>query len=164
MSRLVFVLFVVAPIVEIASIVFVAQFAGWWTLVAIIAAAVLGMYVLSRTGRTWLRRVSEEGQPGRATGDSAMLFAAGVLLIIPGFVSDVIGLLLLLPFVRVLLRGAVAAWFVRRFTAVTGPGGFTVWQRGGPPMGSAGGTPINDDPRVIRGEIVRDDAPPDQPA
>jgi UPF0716 protein FxsA len=164
MSRLVFVLFVVAPIVEIASIVFVAQFAGWWTLAAIIGAAVLGMYVLRRTGRDWLRRVSEEGQPGRATGDSAMLFAAGVLLIIPGFVSDVIGLLLLLPFVRVLLRGAAAAWFVRRFTAVTGPGGFTVWQRGGPPTGSAGGAPINDDPRVIRGEIVRDDVPPDASA
>jgi UPF0716 protein FxsA len=161
MSLVAFVLFVIAPIVEIASIVLVAQLIGWWTLAAMLAAAVLGVLVLRRTGRDWLRRISEKDQPGRATGDSAMLFAAGILLIIPGFASDVIGLLLLLPFVRILLRGAAAAWFVRRFTAVTGPGGFTVWQRGGPSMGTTNGTPITDDPRVIKGEIVRDDVPPD---
>jgi|SRR3954452_7236190 UPF0716 protein FxsA len=165
MSLVAFLVFVIAPIIEIVSIVLVAQLIGWWTLAALLAAALLGAYVLRRTGRDWLRRISAKEQPGRATGDSAMLFAAGILLIIPGFASDVIALLLLLPFVRVLLRGAAAAWFIRRFTAVTGPGGFTVWQRGGrPPMGTAGGPPITDDPRVIRGEIVRDDVPPEGPA
>ncbi len=164
MSLLALVLFVIAPIVEIASIVLVAQLIGWWTLALLVVAAVLGVYVLRRTGRDWLRRISDRDQPARATGDSAMLFAAGILLIIPGFVSDIIALLLLLPFVRVLLRGAAAAWFVRRFTAVTGPGGFTVWQRGGPTTGTAPGSPIDDDPRVIRGEIVRDDLPPDAPS
>jgi UPF0716 protein FxsA len=147
-----FVFFVVAPLAEIASIVVVASFAGWWTLVALAASAVLGSYVLRRTGRGWLRSLQAEGAAARrATGDSALLFAAGLLLIAPGFLSDAVGLLLLLPFVRVLLRGAVTTWFVGRFSAVTGPGGFTVWQRRG-----TGG-----DPRVVRGEVVRDDVPPD---
>jgi UPF0716 protein FxsA len=147
-----FVLFIVAPLVEIASIVVVAEFAGWWTLVLLAASAILGSYVLRRTGRAWLQSLRTQGAaPGRAAGDSALLFAAGLLLISPGFVSDVIGLLLLLPFVRVLLRGAVASWFVGRFTAVTGPGGFTIWQRRGGHV----------DPTVIQGEVIRDDRPPD---
>jgi UPF0716 protein FxsA len=83
-----------------------------------------------------------------------MRFTAGILLISPGFVSDVIGLLLLLPFVRMLLRGAVASWFVRRFTAVTGPGGFTVWSRRGFPGD-------RDGPQVIKGEVIREDVPPE---
>ena len=95
------------------------------------------------------RQVAGSAAAARTAGDSAMLFAAGLLLISPGFVSDVIALLLLVPFVRVLLRGAVAGWFVRRFTAVTGPGGMTIWTRG----------PRMEDDRVIRGEIVRDDLP-----
>ncbi|HTY71154.1 MAG TPA: FxsA family protein [Actinomycetes bacterium] len=149
MSLFAFFLFVVAPLVEIASIVVVAKLIGWWTVVLLAAAAVLGIYVLRRTGRDWMR-AAQTGAQGRAAGDSALLFAAGILLIWPGFISDVIGLLLLVPLVRVLLRGAVASWFVRRFTAVTGPGGFTVWTR----------SPRIDDDRVIRGEIIREDEPP----
>jgi UPF0716 protein FxsA len=146
-----FLFFVVAPLVEIASIVIVAHWIGWWTLVALAASALLGLYVLRRTGRDWLRNRQFAGTAAaaRTVGDRAMLFAAGLLLLAPGFVSDVIGLLLLIPLVRVLLRGAVAAWFVRRFTAVTGPGGVTLWTRG----------PRMEDDRVIRGEIVRDDLP-----
>lgn len=152
MSLTAFVIFILAPLADIASIAFVASFAGWWTLFALAASAVLGSYVLRRTGRDWLRSLGTRGAPaGRATGDSALLFGAGILLISPGFISDIAGLLLLLPFVRVLLRGAVATWFVGRFSAVTGPGGFTVWQRRGP-----GG-----DPRVVRSEVIREDVPPD---
>ena len=161
MSLLAFVFFVIAPIVEIASIVLVAQLIGWWTLAAMLAAAVLGVFGAPADRPGVAAADLGQGPARTGDGDSAMLFAAGTLLIIPGFASDVIGLLLLLPFVRILLRGAAAAWFVRRFTAVTGPGGFTVWQRGGPSMGTTNGTPISDDPRVIRGEIVRDDVPPD---
>jgi UPF0716 protein FxsA len=151
MSLYAFVLFVVAPLVEIASIFVVASVIGWWTLVAMAASAVLGSYVLRRTGRDWIRTLRTPGaQPGRAAGDSALLFAAGLLLISPGFVSDVFGLLLLLPFVRVLLRGAVANWFVGRFSAVTGPGGFTIWQRR-----------TSGDPNVVRGEVIREDVPPE---
>jgi UPF0716 protein FxsA len=146
-----FVLFIVAPLAEIASIVVVAEFAGWWTLLALAASAVLGSYVLRLTGRGWMRSLRREGPPaGRTAGDSALLFAAGLLLISPGFLSDIVGLLLLLPFVRVLLRGAVTNWFVARFSAVTGAGGFTVWQRRGSGL----------DPRIIRGEVVREDVPP----
>src|SRR5207342_183634 len=67
----------------------------------------------------------------RQAADRGLLFLGGLLIALPGFVGDVLGLLLLLPFVRSGLRVAAAAWFLRRFTAVTGPGGFVVWQQRG---------------------------------
>ena len=75
---------------------------------------------------------------------AALLFLAGLLLFLPGFVTDALGLLLLLPPVRALLQTATAAWFVRRFTSVDGPGGLRLWTRA---------------PRVVRGDVVRDDKP-----
>jgi UPF0716 protein FxsA len=91
---------------------------------------------------------------GAAAARAALLFLAGLLIFLPGFISDAVGLVLLLPPVRAVLQAATAAWFVRRFTSVTGPGGVPVWTRRG---------------RVVPGQVVREDGtqgdpPTDPPA
>ena len=95
------------------------------------------------------------GDPSTPAGHSApkgtpwtLLFLAGLLIFLPGFVSDGVGLVLLLPPVRALLQAATAAWFVRRFTAVSGPGGARIWTR---------------QDRIVKGDVVREDEPPDSP-
>jgi UPF0716 protein FxsA len=115
--------------------------------------------VLRRAGASWWRAlrgqvtaadgtaVTGQRPDGRAAAHAALLFLAGLLIFLPGFVSDVIGLLLLLPPVRALLQAGTAAWFVRRFTAVSGPGGVRIWSRSEDPLRG----------EVIRGDIVRDD-------
>jgi UPF0716 protein FxsA len=185
-----FLVFVVAPAIEIFVIVEVAHAIGLGTtLLALVAGAVLGSYVMRRAGASWWRALrgqvtavdgtSVTGQrpDGPAAARAALLFMAGLLIFLPGFVSDAVGLLLLLPPVRGLLQSATAAWFVRRFTSVSGPGGVRIWSRGEPgplpgdiargdtipaetiPGDSIRGDTIRGD--VIRGEIVREDIPGD---
>ena len=166
MPLLAFFVFVVFPAVEIYVIVRMVELIGFgWTLVALVAGAALGLYVMRRAGSTWWQalrgRIRTDpavpgggavvtGPPdGAAAARAALLFLAGLLIFLPGFVSDAIGLVLLLPPVRGLLQTATAAWFVRRFTSVTGPGGVQVWTRRG---------------RVVPGQVVREDGSPgDQP-
>jgi UPF0716 protein FxsA len=160
-----FFVFVVFPAVEIYVIVRMVQLIGFgWTLVALVAGAGLGLYVMRRAGSSWWQalrgRVQTEpgtagggavvtGPPdGAAAARAALLFLAGLLIFLPGFISDAIGLVLLLPPARALLQAATAAWFVRRFTSVTGPGGVPVWTRRG---------------RVVPGQVVREDGSPGGP-
>ena len=167
MPLFLFVVFVALPAIEIFVIVTVAHAIGFGsTLLLLVAGAVLGIYVMRRAGASWWRAlrgqvatadgtaVTGQRPDGRAAAHAALLFLAGLLIFLPGFVSDAVGLLLLLPPVRGLLQAGTAAWFVRRFSAVSGPGGVRIWTRPEP------GGPIQGDivrPDVIRGEIVRGD-------
>jgi UPF0716 protein FxsA len=165
---LIFFLFVVLPAIEIYVVTRVAHAIGLGpTLLLLVAGAVLGGYVMRRAGASWWRALrtrvtAADGTPvtggrpdGRAAAQAGLLFLAGLLIFLPGFVSDAVGLLLLLPPVRAGLQAGVAAWFVRRFTAVSGPGGVRIWSRGPGTGDASGGGVIQGD--VIRGDIVRDD-------
>jgi UPF0716 protein FxsA len=111
------VLFVIIPLVEIALFVAVGQQIGFWPMVLIvIVTAVAGSLLVSRQGRNayaQLRLEFMEGRfPGKSLAHGAMILVAGALLITPGFLTDVIGFLLLVPAVRERLR----LWAVRRYT------------------------------------------------
>jgi len=83
-------------------------------------------------------------------GLGMLLFLAGLLIFLPGFISDAVGLLLLAPPVRAGLQAVTAAWFVRRFTSVSGPGGVRIWTRS------------ESSDRIVRGDVVREDEPPER--
>jgi UPF0716 protein FxsA len=169
---LAFVVFVVFPAVEIFVIVqMVHWIGGLATLVLLVAGAFLGMVVMRRAGASWWRAlvgrtrtpsgVEVSGQtpdPG-AAASAALLFVAGLLLFLPGFISDVFGLILLLPPVRGLLLSATSAWFLRRFTAVDAPGGIRIWtrQQGGIRGDGRGNVGRGGSGTVVRGTVVRTD-------
>lgn len=97
------------PIIEISVFIEVGGLIGLWPTVAlIILTAVLGMWMLRLQGFGVLRRAQESiarnEPPVREVFDGFCLAIGGLLLIIPGFVSDVLGLLLLMPPVRSFLR------------------------------------------------------------
>ncbi|HEV7309291.1 FxsA family protein [Ensifer sp.] len=108
------------PLAEIAGFVVVGREIGLlMTLLLVLASAFVGIFLLRVQGFTVIRRMQQATQAGRDPGGEvlggALLVVAAILLVIPGFVSDVIGLLLFLPFVR----DAVAAFLRRRMTIVT---------------------------------------------
>jgi UPF0716 protein FxsA len=93
------------PFLEIAGFVIVGQQIGvLYTLALIVAAGILGAVLLRVQGFGVMTRVRRElddgGDPSRELAHGAMILLAGVLLLIPGFVTDIIGLLLFLPPVR----------------------------------------------------------------
>ncbi|TPP07305.1 FxsA family protein [Rhizobium glycinendophyticum] len=106
--RLPLVLFLIAPFLEIASLILVGQAIGvLWTLALVVSSAVLGLFLLKQQGGGILRRLQEETQrgidPSREMVHGALLVVAAFLLIVPGFAGDIIGLLLFIPKLRDLL-------------------------------------------------------------
>lgn len=108
-------LLLVLPILEIWAAIAVAQSIGALpTVLALVGLSVLGVVLVRSEGVQVWRRVNEELAVGRPPTDSLldglMVAAGGALLIVPGFLTAVPGLLLLFSPTRSLLRPAVARW------------------------------------------------------
>jgi UPF0716 protein FxsA len=102
------VLFIVAPLVELYVILRVgASIGALNTIGLLIAVSVIGAWLVKRQGLAVARRLRRQlnagGDPSRQVVDGFLVLAAGVLLVLPGFVSDVVGLALLLPPVRAIV-------------------------------------------------------------
>jgi UPF0716 protein FxsA len=116
-------LFIVVPIVEIYLIIQVGQAIGaLWTIAILIADSLIGARLLSWQGRAAWRRFQEAlaagRMPHREITDGVMIVVGGTLLLTPGFVTDAVGLFLLIPPTRALVRRAFVG-FVRRRSVLT---------------------------------------------
>lgn len=105
------------PLAEIAGFVIVGRAIGLAaTLALVVLGFVVGSFLLRRQGIGILRRMSAEGRsgtmPGRELLNPAMTVIASLLFIIPGFLSDILAILLLIPQVRNLLWRSIAKRFV----------------------------------------------------
>jgi UPF0716 protein FxsA len=114
-------LLIVMPIVEIYVIIQVGQAIGaLWTIALLIADSLIGARLLRWQGRTAWRRFQEAVAAGRMPHneviDGVMIAVGGTLLLTPGFITDVFGLLLLLPPARAVIRRAVTRSIRRRGT------------------------------------------------
>ncbi|WP_165396657.1 FxsA family membrane protein [Streptomyces albidoflavus] len=132
---------------------------GFIVFLLLLAGVVAGSALIKRAGRRALRKFQEtvaQQQQGITpetdrSGGNAFLLIAGLLLILPGLISDVFGLVLLLPPVRTALARRAERSLERRMAAA-GPGTF-----GGAFQQARMRTP---DGKVVQGEVVRDDEPP----
>jgi UPF0716 protein FxsA len=102
MPLLLVVLFVVVPLLELVVIIQVGQVIGTPATIALLVAdSVLGAWLLRREGRkAWqqFRTALEEVRwPGDEVTQGALIIVGGTLLLTPGFVTDLVGFLLLLP-------------------------------------------------------------------
>ncbi len=139
-------LLVLAPLLvclaaEVVILVMVTNVLGWWTVALLIFTTLLGCWLLQREGRrTWGALLDSLGRgslpPGR-TADAVLVMIGGLLLIMPGFISDIIGLLLLIPPSRHLVRSTLGKLF-----------------------GRAIGSP-SERPVVIEGEVIQESPPAD---
>jgi len=125
-----FLLLIVAPLVELYVIFQVAHvIGGWETIALLIVESAIGAWLLRRQGMSTLVRISqaveERRAPGKELVDGLLILIAGTLMLAPGFVGDVIGYLLLFPPTRapvraVLLNRFQAGRYGSVFTATTG--------------------------------------------
>ena len=109
MRLLLIVLFIVVPIAELALLIQVGQLIGvWWTIVLLIADAILGSWLLRSQGRAAWRRFNQAlggGRiPHREVVDGVLIIFGGALLLTPGFITDIFGLLFLIPPTRAVMR------------------------------------------------------------
>jgi UPF0716 protein FxsA len=173
------------PFAELAVFIWVGGHIGfWWSLAVILGTAVLGGWLVgleSRKSAAAYRQIRAEGRsPKSEILDVLLITLGGILLFLPGYIGDVLGLIAILPFTRPLLRSGASVlidrWLrrrgvdVTRFRMVTDTStvieGETVddadaqrptGRRPGPPERDDKATPRPgddpDDPVIIRGEI-----------
>lgn len=153
--------FVVMPILEIYVIIQVGQVIGpWWTILLLIADSIVGGWLVKREGtRAWqaLRAALNAGRmPAGELADGGLVLVGGTLMLAPGFVSDGLGILMILPITRPLFRAVLAGLVARRVTTATlgfgrpgaagGVDSETPWTTRRPGPGPGG--------PVVRGDVV----------
>ncbi len=108
--------FVAVPILEIALFIQIGSLAGLWpTLAIVVLTAVVGTFLVRMQGVSEINRLRRSlaghGNPAESIAHGAFILAAGLLLLTPGFFTDGVGFLLLMPPVRI----AVLNWLSNRF-------------------------------------------------
>ena len=115
--------FLVVPFVELYVIFQLGHAIGFGNTIAVmIIVSLVGAWLVKREGISTLRKAQRELDAGRLPGkqvvDGLLILLAGGLLLTPGFVTDVVGILLLLPPVRALLRRGVSKRMSTRIITV----------------------------------------------
>ena len=119
MPFLLVALFILVPIAELAVIIQVGQAIGvWWTILLLIADSILGSLLMRSQGRAAWRRfnaaIAEGRAPAREVLDGVLVIFGGALLLTPGFTTDILGILLLVPPTRAVIRRIVVRRFLPR--------------------------------------------------
>jgi UPF0716 protein FxsA len=150
---LLFVSFVVMPLVEIYVLIQVGQVIGAWpTVLLLVLDSMLGAWIVRHEGARAWRALNEALASGRMPAteiaDGALILVGGALMLTPGFVTDVLGALVVLPFTRPIARRLLAQVVSRRLlvVGVTSYGSYDVRRPGQEP----GEGP------VVRGDVVDD--------
>jgi UPF0716 protein FxsA len=129
------------PILDLATLVEVGRWIGAWpTAGMVLLSATIGVMLVRAQGVAILTQarstLNEGGFPAREVFGGACVLIGGALLVLPGFASDLLGLILLMPPARSLVRRLIA-WEVRR------SGRFAIWMvERQPTRGPAAGTVI----------------------
>jgi UPF0716 protein FxsA len=125
-------LFIVVPIAELYVIIQVGQLIGVWpTIGLLLLDSILGSLLLRWQGRAvWQRfnqALAERRMPHKEVIDGVLVILGGALLLTPGFITDIFGLLLLIPPTRAVVRRTGAKTVIGR---LLGAGRVVVWGGG----------------------------------
>jgi UPF0716 protein FxsA len=118
MRRILLLLFIIVPALEMYTIIQVGSaIGGWPTFLLIIGMGFMGAYLLKRQGLRTLQQIRDELSMGIPPGDTllegACILIGGTLLLSPGFLTDIIGVLLLIPFLRRPVKALLKRWLLR---------------------------------------------------
>ncbi|MEM6328406.1 MAG: FxsA family protein [Bacteroidota bacterium] len=162
-----FLLFVLVPLADLTLLVWAGGQMGFLPTVALVVlTAAVGSWLARREGTAAWRRVQTRmasgGLPGPELLDGLVILVAGVLLLTPGFLTDVVGLLGLIPPSRAVLRRAMAARLKRSMEQGTiRMASFGPMSPMGPGFGpSTGFGPIPSEPGVEDAEVVEETSRP----
>ena len=114
-----FLAFVAIVFAEIATFIVVGKWLGVFpTLLFIMLTSVLGVYLIKKHGSQSLQKIQHaiaQGQPpGVALIETFMMFIGAVLLIVPGFLTDLIGLMMFTAFTRNLFKPIIFMWLRKK--------------------------------------------------
>jgi UPF0716 protein FxsA len=157
-------IFLLYVIVEVAVLVWVGSAIGvLWTVALIVGSSLVGLVLFASQSRRALVRLSRatrgEAPPAAAIADSVIITAGGLLLLVPGLVTSVLGLLALFPPTRFLIRPALAFAAARRL------GPMRVMMAGGAVRAGSSYAAARraHQPHVVEGEVIDSRIVPEEP-
>ncbi len=115
MFRFFAILFVVAFGLELWGLITIGSWIGGWnTVLLVILTGILGAWLAKQQGMQVFRMVQHQLSRGQMPTDSlidgVLILVGGILLLLPGFVTDVIGLVFLIPYTRMIIRHLLKRW------------------------------------------------------
>lgn len=146
---------IAVPALEVFVFIEVGLAIGWLpAVVLLLGTSLLGTQLLRIQGRAAIERVSlavsERRAPGRAALDGVLGFLGGVLLVVPGFVTDALGTLLVLPPTRALAGRWISHRYVDRMMGFAATAArFTPGGRGPSPPADVDSTAVEDDQDLL---------------
>ena len=113
--QILILLFILVPAAEIGVLLLSGETIGVWpTITLLIVTGLFGSYLAKKQGINMIRKVQEQIQLGRLPGDEILdgvcVLFGGLLLLSPGFLTDILGLILLLPFSRNFVKPLIFKW------------------------------------------------------
>ncbi|MDO7866817.1 FxsA family protein [Nocardioides jiangxiensis] len=150
------VLFIGVPLLELIVIVRVGQTVGvGWTILLLVADSLFGAWLLKREGRRALAALGAAfgsgRMPAREIADGMLILVGGVLMLTPGFLSDIVGFFCILPFTRPIARGVLTRFVAARLVVLPSRP-----LAGGPDLGGNEQRPRRGHHDVVQGEVVDD--------
>jgi UPF0716 protein FxsA len=154
-----FLLFTVVPIVELTLLVWLGTETQWWVpVLLVITTGILGATLWRQQGLRVIQRIQGEmaaGQmPADALVDGLLIFLAGAFLITPGVLTDVIGVSLLIPPLRALIKGFAKLWFLRHVQVRTAAFYSNGTPTGGPNNSESIGDRNISESRIIDARVI----------
>jgi UPF0716 protein FxsA len=154
---LLILLFVAVPIIELAAILQVGEWIGFWpTLGLLVLDSILGSVLMRSQGRAAWRRFNETLATGRAPArevlDGVLVIFGGALLLTPGFVTDFFGLALLIPPTRAVVRRVLVRRLAHRMAVSASTRAAPFSRRAAGPRGydvEGTATEVGPDPRRL---------------
>lgn len=140
MISFLFLLFVVLPATELALLIEIGRRIGTVeTLALIVVTGVIGASLARHQGIHVMRKIAVETSQGRMPGgelvEGLIILIAAALLVTPGILTDVFGLLCLIPFTRQVMKGVAVRWFERRIQSERSEMTIYFSEHVGPPPG-----------------------------
>jgi len=129
-----FALFVIVPVIELYLLIKIGGTIGALnTVLLVIATALLGAFLVRHEGLRTLRQINRSLSqgiiPAEEMVDGLLIFGAGVLLLTPGVLTDLLALWFLVPWTRTLFK----RWLRKRFDRMVASGNAQLYYRGGGP-------------------------------
>ncbi|WP_139491705.1 FxsA family protein [Brevibacillus dissolubilis] len=115
MFRILMMIFIIVPIIEMWGLISMGKWIGVpSTILFVVLTGVIGAWLAKQQGIQILRLVqfqlSKAQMPTDALLDGVFVLTGGVLLLTPGFFSDLFGFIFLIPFTRAILRELAKRW------------------------------------------------------
>lgn len=151
-----FALFVIVPVLDLVVLVWAGERMGFWPTVGLILlTALVGSWLAKREGMAaWgavQRKLATGGLPGPELIDGLVILVAGALLLTPGFLTDIAGLLGLIPVTRTVARHALRSRFERAIESGQ------VRVVSGPPFGASPFPPFSGPGPIEDAEVIDDE-------